>query len=64
MDKNRYMLDVEGSSKVLFLKYHKQAFIKQAANRKWAFFIKKIGTTKQQLLLFLILKGKKKKDNW
>ncbi len=34
MDENRYILGVGGSSKVVFSKYQKQAFIKQAGNQE------------------------------
>ncbi len=64
MDENGYMLGVGGSSKVVFSKYQKQAFIKQARNREWASLIEAIGTTGRQLSLFVILKGKKWKDDW
>ena len=59
IDENGYMMDIAGSSKVVFSKYHKQAFINQAGNREWASLIEAIGTTGQRLPLFFILKGKK-----
>ena len=45
MDKNRYMMGIEGSSKVVFLKYQKQTFISQIENRKWAILIEAIDIT-------------------
>ncbi len=39
MDENRYMMGIAGSSKVVFLKYQKPAFINQAENREWASLI-------------------------
>ena len=53
MDENGYMMGVAGSSKVVFSKYQKQAFVNQASNREWASLIEAIGT------LFVILKGKR-----
>ena len=44
MDENGYMMGVAGSSKVVFSKYQKQAFINQAGNREWASLIEAIGT--------------------
>lgn len=63
MDENRYMMGIAGSSKVVFSKYQKQAFVNQAGNREWASLIEAIGTTGQRLPLFVILKGKKRKDD-
>ncbi len=34
MDENRYMMGIAGSSKVVFSKYQKQAFMNQAGNRE------------------------------
>ena len=56
MDKNRYMMDIAGSSKVVFSKYQKQAFMNQARNREWASFIEAIGIIGQRLPIFIILK--------
>ncbi len=53
-----------GSSKVVFSKYQKQAFIKQAGNREWASLIEVVGTSGRRLPLFVIFKGKKWKDDW
>ncbi len=64
IDENGYMMGIAESSKVVFLKYQKQKFMNQAGNREWATFIEVIGTTGHQLLLFVILKGKKWKDDW
>ena len=64
MDENGYMMGIAGSSKVVFSKYQKQAFMNQAGNREWASLIEAIGTTGRRLPLFVILKGKKCKDNW
>ena len=64
MDENGYMIGIAGSSKVVFSKYQKQAFINQAGNREWASLIEAIGTTGRRLPLFVILKGKKWKDDW
>ena len=36
IDKNGYIMDIGRSSKVVFLKYRKQIFIKQAENQEWA----------------------------
>ena len=57
-------MGIAGSSKVVFSKYQKQAFINQVENREWVLFIEAIGITGQQLLLFVILKGKKWKDDY
>ena len=59
MDKNRYMMGIARSSKVVFSKYQKQAFIIQAGNRECASLIEAIGITGRRLTLFVILKGKK-----
>ena len=45
MNENGCMMDIAGSSKVVFSKYQKQAFINQAGNREWASLIEDIGTT-------------------
>ena len=45
MNKNGYMIDIDRRSKVVFSKYQKQAFIKQAGNREWASLIKAIETS-------------------
>ena len=63
MDENRYMMGIAGSSKVVFSKYQKQAFINQAKKREWTSLIEAIGITGQLLSLFIILKSKKWKDN-
>lgn len=57
-------MGIAGNSKVLFSKYQRQAFINQSGNREWASPIEAIGTTGEQLPLFVILKGKRWKDNW
>ncbi len=57
-------MGIAESFKVLFSKYQKQAFIKQAGNREWVIFIETIGTTCHRLPLFFILKGKRWKDDW
>ena len=59
MNENGYMIDIVGSSKVVFSKYQKQAFINQAGNRECASLIEAIDITSQRLLLFVILKDKK-----
>ena len=59
MDENGYMISIVKSSKVVFLKYQKQAFINQAGNQEWATLIEAIGTIGHRLLLFIILKDKK-----
>ena len=64
MDENGYMMGVVGSSKVVFSKYQKQAFINQAGNREKASLIEAIDTTGRRLPLFVILKGKRWKDDW
>ena len=63
MDENSYMIGMAGSSKVVFSKSQKQAFINQAGNREWALLIEAIGTTGHRLPLFVILKGKRWKDD-
>ncbi len=57
-------MGIAGSSKVVLLKYQKQTFMNQAENWKWASLIEAIGITGQRLPLFVILKGKKWKDDW
>ncbi len=52
------MMSIAGSSKVVFSKDQKQAFINQAGNREWTSLIEAICITCRQLLLFVILKGK------
>lgn len=63
MDENGYMMSVVESSKMIFSKSQKQAFINQASNWEWALFIAVIDTTAHQLLLFVILTGKSWKNN-
>ena len=63
INENGYIIGVAGSSKVVFSKSQKQAFINQAGNRKWASLIEAIGTTGHRLPLFVILKGKRWKDD-
>ena len=58
------MIGIARSSKVVFSKYQKQAFVNQTRNREEALFIETIGTTGQRLPLFVILKAKKWKDDW
>ncbi len=58
------MMGIARSSKVVFSKYQKQAFINQAGNREWASLIEAIGNAGRQLPLFVILKDKKWKDDW
>ena len=57
-------MGTSGSSKVVFSKYQKHSFINQAGNREWASLIEAIGTTGRRLLLFVILNGKRWKDDW
>ena len=64
MDENGYMMGIVGSSKVVFSKYQKQAFINQPGNREWASLIEAISGTGERLPLFVILKGKRWKDDW
>ncbi len=64
MDENGYMIGIAGSSKVVFSKYQKQAFINQAGNREWASLIEAIGIPGRLLPLFVILKGKMWKNDW
>ncbi len=59
MDENGYMMGIAGSSKVVYSKYQKQAFINQAGNREWVSLIEAIGTIGRRLPLFVILKGKR-----
>lgn len=63
MDENGYVMSVAGGSKVVFSKYQKQAFINQAGNGEWASLIEAIGTTGRRLPLFVILEGKRWKDD-
>ena len=63
MYENGYMMEIAGSSKVVFSKYQKRAFINQAGNREYASLIKTISTTSRRLLLFVIFKGKRWKDD-
>ena len=56
---NGYMMGIAGSSKVVFSKYQKQAFINQPGNQEWASLIEAIGITNERLPLFIILKGKR-----
>lgn len=62
MDENGYMMDIAESSKIVFSKYQKQAFMNQTRNWEWASFIKAICTNIRWLLLFVILNGKRWKD--
>ncbi len=64
IDENEYMMGIAGSSKVVFSKYQKQTFMNLAGNQEWASLIEAIGITGQRLPLFVILKGKKWKDDW
>ncbi len=57
------MIDIAKSAKEVFLKYQKQGFINQADNQEWTSLIEAIGTIGRRLLSFVILKGKKWKDN-
>ena len=59
IDENGYMMSIVWSSKVVFSKYQKQAFINQAGNREWVSLIEAIGTIGRRLPLFVILEGKK-----
>lgn len=43
--KNKYMMGIAESFKVVFSKYQKQAFMNQVKNQKWASFIENISTT-------------------
>ena len=45
MNKHNYMMGMAGSSKVVFSKSQKQAFINKVSNRKWVLLIKATGTT-------------------
>lgn len=45
MDKHGYMMGLAGGSKMVFLKYQKQAFKNQAGNREEVSFIEAISTT-------------------
>ncbi len=64
MDENGYMMGIARNSKMVFSKYQKQAFMNQAKNWKWASLIEAINTSSLRLLLFVILKDKKWKDDW
>lgn len=59
MDENSYIIYVMRSSKAVFSKYQKQAFINQADNRKWVSLIEAISITSKQLPLFVIFKNKR-----
>ena len=59
MDENGYMMGIAESSKVVFSKYQKQAFINQARNQEWVSLIEAISTTGCRLQLFVILEGKR-----
>lgn len=64
IDENGYMMGIAGSSKVVSSKYQIQAFINQAGSQERASLIEAIGTTGYRLPLFVILKGKRWKDDW
>ena len=64
MDKNGYMMGIARSSKMVFSKYQKQAFINQVGNQECVLLIEAIGIIGQRLLLFVILKDKKWKNDW
>ena len=59
INKKNYIINIDESSKVVFLKYQKQVLIKQAKNREWASFIETIRIFGRQLPLFIIFQGKK-----
>lgn len=56
-------MNIADNSKVVFLKYQKSIFINQLKNQKFVLFIKIINITNKQLSLFIILKGKKQKND-
>ncbi len=58
-DENRYMINIAGSSKVIFSKYQKQTFMNQARNRDWASLIEAISTTGQRLAVICYLQRQK-----
>ncbi len=64
MDENSYIMGIAESFKVVFSKYQKQAFINQAGNQKCSSLIEAIGTTWCRLSLYVILKGRRWKDDW
>ncbi len=64
MDEKRYMMGITGSFKVVFSKYQKQAFINQPGNREWTSLIEAMSMTGERLPLFVILKGKRWKNDW
>lgn len=64
IDKISSIIGIVGSSKIVFSKQQKQAFINQAGNQEQASLIKVIIISGCQLLLFIILKGKKWKNDW
>ena len=57
-------MGIARSSKVVFSNDKKQSFINQARNQEQATLIETIGTTGHRLPLFVILKGKRWKDDW
>ena len=56
------MINIVGSFKLVFSKYQKQAFINQFGNREWVLLIEAICSIGEYLTLFVILIGKKWKD--
>ncbi len=64
MDESGYMMSIAESFKVVFSKYQKQVFINQAGNGEWASLIEAIVITGRRLPLFVILKGKRWKNDW
>ncbi len=59
IDENSYIIGIAGSFQMIFSKYKKQAFIKEAINRKWKFLMETISISGWRLTLFVIFKGKK-----
>lgn len=61
MDENNYMMGIIGNSKMMFSKYQEQRFINQSSKQELTWLIETTGITGCWLLLFVLLKCKKKK---
>ena len=58
------MMGILRSFNVVFSKYKKQAVINQASSWEWASLIEAIDNIGRRLLLFVIFKSKKWKNDW
>ena len=63
MDEKRFLIGVAESTKVVFSKHEKQAFVKQCGNRDWASLIEAVGN-RRRLPMWCIFKEKKYMDAW